>query len=74
LLTGLTICKIIIHLKIKTMLGFFNATPEKKLQKKYDRLMNDAFKLSRINRKLADEKYVEAAVIQKKIEQLQQHA
>lgn len=46
--------------------------PEKKLQKKYDRLMTEGYKLSTSNRKLSDEKYAEANRILKEIEKLRE--
>ena len=39
-----------------------------KLQKKYNKLMEEGYKLSTINRKLSDEKYAEADEILKQIE------
>jgi hypothetical protein len=44
--------------------------PEKKLVKKYDRLMTEGYKLSTSNRKLSDEKYAEANRVMKEIEKL----
>lgn len=47
-----------------------NKSPEKKLLKKYDRLMSDGYKLSTSNRKLSDEKYAEADRVKKEIEKI----
>ncbi len=47
-----------------------NKNPEKKLLKKYDRLMSDGYKLSTSNRKLSDEKYAEADRVKKEIEKI----
>ena len=44
--------------------------PEKKLLKKYDRLMTEGYKLSTSNRRLSDEKYAEASRIMKEIEEI----
>lgn len=52
------------------MLGLFKSDPVKKLGKRYDKLMEEAFQLSRTNRKLADEKYAEADAIMQQIEKL----
>ncbi len=52
------------------MFGLFKKDPIKQLSKKYDKVMEEQFRLSRTNRKLADEKYAEAEVIMQKIEQL----
>ncbi len=41
-----------------------------KLQEKYNRLMEEAFKLSTANRMASDAKYAEADEISKRIEQL----
>lgn len=46
--------------------------PEKKLLKKYDRLMTEGYKLSTSNRKLSDEKYAEANRVMKEIEKLRE--
>jgi hypothetical protein len=54
------------------MLGFLKKDPVKKLQKKYDKLMEESFTYSRTNRKLADEKYAEAEAVMAKIVALQQ--
>lgn len=52
------------------MFGLFKKDPIKQLSKQYDKVMEEQFRLSRTNRKLADEKYAEAEVIMQKIEQL----
>ena len=46
--------------------------PEK--QKKYDKLMEVSFVLSRVNRKLADQKYADAEAVMEKIVTQQQKA
>lgn len=46
--------------------------PEKKLIKKYDRLMTEGYKLSTSNRALSDEKYAEANRVLKEIEKLRE--
>jgi uncharacterized protein Yka (UPF0111/DUF47 family) len=53
------------------MLKLFKRKSEKeKLQEKYRKLMEEAYKLSHSNRKAADEKTAEAEEILKKIESL----
>ena len=53
------------------MYGIFKSKSEKeKLQKKYEKLMAEAHKLSQTNRKLGDEKYSEAEAVMKKLESL----
>ncbi len=48
------------------MFGLFKKkTQIEKLQKTYDSLMNESYKLSRINRKESDQKYAEADAILK---------
>ncbi len=51
------------------MFGLF-ATREEKLQKKYEKLMQEAYKLSTINREASDKKYLEADEVMKEIEEL----
>ncbi|MEX0982520.1 MAG: Lacal_2735 family protein [Bacteroidales bacterium] len=51
------------------MFGLKN-NPEKKLAKKYDKLMAEGYKLSTSNRKLSDEKYAEADRVRKEQEKL----
>ena len=48
----------------------FKKNPEKKLAKRYDKLMAEGYKLSTSNRKLSDEKYAEADKILKELEKL----
>ena len=52
------------------MFGLFKKDPVVKLQKKYDKLMEEAYKLSTINRKLSDEKYAEADEVLNQIKAL----
>jgi len=53
------------------MFGLFKKKSEKEvLQAKYDKLMKDAFTLSRTDRKAGDAKYAEAEEIMKKMESL----
>ncbi len=52
------------------MFGIFKKDPVKALTRKHDKLMEEAFKLSRINRRQADQKYAEAEAILKKIDAL----
>ena len=42
------------------MFGLFKKDPSKSLLKKHDKLMEEAFLLSRTNRRQADQKYAEA--------------
>lgn len=54
------------------MFGLFKKTSEvEKLQKKYKKLMEDAYKLQSINRSDSDQKYLEADAVLKEIEALQ---
>ena len=54
------------------MFGLFKKTSEvEKLQKKYKKLMEDAYKLQSINRSDSDQKYLEADTVLKEIESLQ---
>ncbi len=54
------------------MFGLFKKkTEEDKLQDKYKKLMEDAYKLQSINRSDSDQKYLEADAVLKKIEALQ---
>ena len=50
------------------MFNLFKKDPLQRLRKEYDKLMKEAFILSRTNRKLADEKYAEADAVMQKIE------
>lgn len=53
------------------MFGFFKKKTEKeKLQEKYDKLMKQAFELSRTDRKAGDRKYAEADAVLKELEAL----
>jgi len=52
------------------MFGLFKSDPLKKLTKKYDRLMEEAYSMSHTNRKLSDQKYAEADAIMNEIEKL----
>lgn len=53
------------------MFGLFKKKSElENLQKKYKKLMKEAFDLSKSNRSASDEKYAEADKIQKQIETL----
>ncbi|WP_139059077.1 Lacal_2735 family protein [Polaribacter reichenbachii] len=54
------------------MFGLFKKKSEiEKLQEKYKKLMEEAFKLQSINRSDSDQKYLEADQLLKKIEVLQ---
>lgn len=51
------------------MFGLFKKKTElEKLQEKYQKLMKEAFDLSKTNRSASDTKYAEADEVQKKIE------
>jgi hypothetical protein len=50
------------------MINLFKRNPQKKLQKKYELLLKEGYKLSTVNRKLSDEKYAEAAKVLEQIE------
>ena len=52
------------------MFGLFKSDPIKKLTKKYDRLMEEAYSMSDTNRKLSDQKYAEADAVMNEIEKL----
>jgi len=55
------------------MLGLFKKKTEaEKLNKKYDKLMQEGYELSTINRKASDAKYAEADQVLKQIENLPQ--
>lgn len=50
------------------MFGLFKKkSPVEKLQKRYNKLMEEGYKLSTVNRKLSDEKYAEADEVLKQI-------
>ena len=54
------------------MFGLFKKKSEvEKLQEKYKKLMEEAYKLQSINRTDSDKKYFDADIILKKIEALQ---
>jgi len=53
------------------MLGIFKKKSEvEKLNKKYDKLMQESYELSTVNRKASDEKYAEASKILERIEMI----
>ena len=52
------------------MFGLFKKDPIKKLQKEYEQLMSESFKLSTVDRKASDLKRDEAEQIAKRIEEL----
>ncbi len=53
------------------MFGLFRKKSEKeKLQQQYQKIMKEAFDLSKVNRRLSDTKYAEADAIQKRIDKL----
>ncbi len=53
------------------MFGLFKKKSEiEKMQERYDKLMQEAFNLSRTDRKASDLKYAEADQLMKKIESL----
>ena len=52
------------------MFRLFKKNSTKSLSKKYDKTMEEAFILSRSNRRMADQKYAEAERILEKIEAL----
>ncbi|MEL6483622.1 MAG: Lacal_2735 family protein [Bacteroidota bacterium] len=55
------------------MFGLFKKKSEvEKLQQQYQKLMKEAFELSKINRTESDNKYAQADAIQKKIDALSQ--
>ena len=49
---------------------FWRKAPEEKLRKKYEKLMKDAFVLSKTDRKAADKKTMEADEVMKELEAL----
>lgn len=60
-----------IKIKQNTMLGLFKKKSEvEKLNKKYDKLMQESYELSTVNRKASDEKYAEANKILERIEKI----
>lgn len=50
---------------------FWKKDPVKKLEKKYERLLQEAFDLSKVDRQKADLKSAEAEAVLKEIEALQ---
>ncbi|WP_303925520.1 Lacal_2735 family protein [Draconibacterium sediminis] len=54
------------------MFNIFKKDPAKRLQKQYDKLMEENYHLSKTNRKLADQKYAEAEAVMQKIVALKQ--
>ena len=52
------------------MISLFKSNPQKKLQKKYEKLMKQGYELSTVNRKESDAKYAEADRILKDLERL----
>lgn len=68
LLTGLLVTPV--HFtKNKAMFGLFKSKREK-LEKKYAKLMEESFKLSKVDRKKADAKTAEAEEVRKQIDDL----
>lgn len=54
------------------MFGLFKGKSEiEKLQKQYKKLQEEAFRLSKTDRKASDQKYLQAEEVMKKIESLQ---
>ncbi len=59
------------QLNFKVMFGLFKKKSEKEnLQAQYERLMKEAFSLSRTNRKLSDDKVFEADRVMQRLQQL----
>ena len=53
------------------MFGLFKKkSPKEKLQEQYEKLLKEAFQLSKTNRKLSDQKQAEAEEVLKKLEAL----
>ena len=56
------------------MFGLFRKKTEaEKLNKKYDKLMQECYELSTINRKASDSKYAEAEEVLKQLEKLEEN-
>lgn len=53
------------------MFKFLKKDPLRSLNKKYEKIMEEAFLLSRTNRRMADKKYAEAEKVREQIEVLQ---
>lgn len=51
-------------------MNLFKKDPKKKLQKKYDKLMEQGYQLSTVNRRESDRKYAEADKVLKELEQM----
>lgn len=49
---------------------FSKKSPKDKLRKKYEKLMKEAFDLSKVDRKASDDKYAEADAVMKEMEVL----
>ena len=49
---------------------FSRTTPKQKLQKKYDKLIEEAYKLSTTNRRASDAKQAEADAVLKELEKM----
>lgn len=65
----------VLNLNLKIMFGIFKKKSEaEKLDSQYQKLLEDAFKLSKIDRTASDKKYAEADIILKKIESLSQQS
>lgn len=47
---------------------FTRKSPKEKLQRKYEKLLKEAFELSKSNRSKSDDKYAEADAIQKELD------
>ena len=56
------------------MFSFFKTDPLEKLRKKHKALLKESFDLSRTNRKLSDQKNVEAEDVLRQIEALEVQA
>ena len=70
-LTKMKIDQTIIRSSCFLDMGLFSRTsPKEKLQKKYKQLMEEAFKLSTLDRSKSDGKYAEAEQVMKQIEAL----
>lgn len=52
------------------MFKIFTSDPQRKLEKKYENLMSESYRLSTTNLKLSDQKFVEADKLLKQIEEL----
>ncbi len=52
------------------MWKLFKKSPEDKLKNEYKKLMDESYRLSTLNRKESDKKYVEAEAIMDKLESI----